>query len=144
MQTCDTHSDSDFAAENLTARHDVEIPELGLLPPVEVELKEDGPEDRERFPVDADPCFLPVVQHGIGDGDLKAAPKHYLATQSMFIYLQRLDANSFRNFALKHSIYQLITQLQLANSRSYQLFEIQVLSYSSYDFGDVAAEGDGH
>ena len=66
-----TYADDDFVAEDLTARHDVEIPELGLLPPVEVELKEDGPEDRERLPVDADPRFLPVVQHGIGNGDLE-------------------------------------------------------------------------
>ena len=65
-----TYSDDDFVAEDLTARHDVEIPELGLLSPVEVELKEDGPEDRERLPVDADPCFLSVVQHGIADGNL--------------------------------------------------------------------------
>ena len=72
MQTSDTHSDSDFAAENLTARHDVEIPELGLLPPVEVELQLDCLENGERLPVDADPHLQPGVEHSLVDGDLNA------------------------------------------------------------------------
>ena len=67
-----TYSDDDFVAEDLTARHDVEIPELGLLPPVEVELQLDCLENGERLPVDADPHLQPGVEHSLVDGDLNA------------------------------------------------------------------------
>ena len=66
----DTYADVDFVAEDLTARKDVEIPELGLLPSLEVELKQDALVDGEGLEVDAEESFSSRVQHIWVDVDL--------------------------------------------------------------------------
>ena len=65
-----TYSDDDFVAEDLTARHDVEIPELGLLPYLEMELEQDALVDGESLEVDAEERFSSGVQHVWVDVDL--------------------------------------------------------------------------
>ena len=66
-----TYAKPDFVAENLAAGYDVQVPELGLLPPLKVELEQNRLEDREALEVDADEGFLPEVQHVRVDGNLK-------------------------------------------------------------------------
>ena len=73
----DTYAQPDFVAEDLAACKDVEIPELGLLPPVERELKQDALEDREALEVDADEGFLPEVEHVGVDGNLEEITADY-------------------------------------------------------------------
>ena len=58
-----TYADVDFVAENLAAREDVEIPELGLLPSLEVELEQEALVDGESLKVDAEERFSSGVQH---------------------------------------------------------------------------------
>ena len=53
----------DFVAEDLAAREDVEIPELGLLPSLEVELEQEALVDGEGLEVDAEERFSSGVQH---------------------------------------------------------------------------------
>ena len=60
--TC-TYPHGDFVAENLAAGHDVQVPELGLLSPVKVELEQNRLEHRECLKVEAQPRFLPVVEY---------------------------------------------------------------------------------
>ena len=58
-----TYAEPDFVAEDLAAREDVEIPELGLLPYLEMELEQDALVDGESLEVDAEERFSPGVQH---------------------------------------------------------------------------------
>ena len=58
-----TYAEPDFVAEDLAAREDVEIPELGLLPPLEVELEQEALVDGESLEVDAEERFSSGVQH---------------------------------------------------------------------------------
>ena len=58
-----TYADVDFVAEDLAAREDVEVPELGLLPSLEVELKQEALVDGEGLEVDAEERFSSGVQH---------------------------------------------------------------------------------
>ena len=58
-----TYAEPDFVAEDLAAREDVEIPELGLLPPLEVELEQEALVDGEGLEVDAEESFSSGVQH---------------------------------------------------------------------------------
>ena len=72
-----TYADVDFVAENLAAREDVEIPELGLLPDLEVELEQDALVDGESLEVDAEESFPPGVQHVWVDVDLNQIHVRY-------------------------------------------------------------------
>ena len=71
FMTVYTYAKPDFVAEDLAAGHDVQVPELGLLPPLKVELEQNRLEDRERLKAQANECFLPKVQHVRVDRNLK-------------------------------------------------------------------------